>query len=515
MRRSIAIILALGAAFAAAGCGGRIVSSIRCDTVWVGNAAGDSLGLDDFLRLPAPSVAARRERAAIRVARAERADGVVPRVRNLCTAAGLAPDDADVWLRLSEETSRLGDVRRALAHLDRAEETVRTVPPEGRRALRLRLARARAWLLLDRGCWAEAHAWADSASRYAPGERESRMLLGLTRAAHGDANGALHIARDIERLQYFRFEWRWIRGRTALAEGHLEEAYHWMHDARPDGPWAARFHRDMALICERLGNRSAARRHYGYNLAALDLEPEACGDPVEVRIRREDGRTDRVPVWWALGRLPAAGSHLGAALAAVDSFRVERSPTESAAWGDIAQELLSECIRRDLDVLRCRRERGLLYAEMGFDELALGDLDPVVADLAARDLVDPELFALYGHLLNGDRRHREALSVLQQAVDTDPELARAWSSLGFSLIKTARESDGQAALERALALDPDLPEAWYNLGLSHYFAHRWTPAAEAFERALDLAPDNPDILPLLQQSRGRARRAARDTPETP
>ncbi len=516
MRVAVAASLILSVAvLLLVGCGGRQAVPVPYDTVWVSRAASDSLGLEAFRRLPSPTAAARRERARACLVRADRARGVAPRVRQLCTAAGLTPDDPVIWFRLAEDTFGLGDTRRALDYLDRAEAAILVRDAEDRRDLRRRLAQARAWLHRHRGRWAEAHAWADSAARYAPEERETKMLQGLTRANHGDLRGAFNIAREIERLHFFRFEWRWIRGMAELARGSVDNAYHWLRDARPDGPWSARFYRDLAQVCEQVGNLGEARRFHGYSLAALDLEPGLCGEPVEVAIPRAEGGADRVPIWWSLGRLSVAGSRLGAALAAVDSFRVERPPAGRGIWADTAQDLLSDCIRHGLDELRCRRERGLLYAEMGFAELALADLRRVVADLESRDEIEPEIFALYGHLLNGDRKYQQALSYLQKAVDVRPDLARAWSALGFNLLMTAQGAAGETALERALALDPDLPEAWYNLGLSHYYAHRWGDAAAALERALELAPDNPDILPLLQQSRGRARRAVRAEEETP
>ncbi len=504
----ITTLLALLGLVLGTGCGSVSVPPVPYEVVWISAVSADSLGLDDFRRLPAPTVAARRERAHAWLDRAARTESAVTRVRCLATAAGLTPDDPDIWLSLSAVTSRLGDTRLALDHLDAAESAIVIRDAADRRALRLRQAKARAWLNRDRAKWAEAHAWADSAAHYSPGEREAVMLLGLCRASHSDLRGAFNISREIERLHFFRFEWRWIRGMAELAQGSAENAYHWLHDARPDGDYAARFYRDLALVCERLGNMNEARRFHGYSFAALGLEAGVCNEPVNVIVNRDEGRVRRAPVWIGLGRLYTAGSLYGAALAAVDSFRTVIVPDRIDMWADRAQDLLSICIRQDLKEIPCRRERSFLYAEMGFPDLALGDARRVVAHLEAIDDLDPEIFTLYGHLLNGESDHSQALFYLNQVVEACPEMARAWSALGFSLLMTARESAGAEALDRAIALDADLPEAWYNRGLAHFFAHRWADAARDLERALELAPDNPEILPLLQQSKGRARRAA-------
>jgi tetratricopeptide (TPR) repeat protein len=504
-----AAVLALGA-----GCGGRSVRLVDHADVWVSEAAGDSLGLDDFRRLP-PSVAAdRRARAARWLDAASRAADTVRRIRCLSTAAGLAPDDPDVWLSLSAETSHLGNKLLALDQLDAAEAAVMLREAEDRRDFRQRLAMARAWICRDRAKWVDAHAWADSAARYSPDEREVLMLLGLTRASHGDLRGAFNVARDIERIHYFRFEWRWIRGMAELARGNVDNAYHWLHDARPDGDYAARFYRDLAMVCERIGNWIEARRFHGYSYTALGLEPGLCGEPRDAIVGRDDrGRPLCVPVWTSLGRFYAAGSLHGAAVNAVADHRAAEDPGPRHLWADRAEDLLSICIRQDLEETWCRRQRGRIFAELGLAELALDDMRRVVAALEDEGRIDADDFALYGHLLNVQGAHRDALPYLRRAVDADPVLAAGWSALGYALLMTAQGAAGERALDRALELDPELPEAWFNRGLLHFHAHRWTEAVRDFERALELVPDNRDeILPLLQQSRGRIRREEQDVP---
>jgi tetratricopeptide (TPR) repeat protein len=59
----------------------------------------------------------------------------------------------------------------------------------------------------------------------------------------------------------------------------------------------------------------------------------------------------------------------------------------------------------------------------------------------------------------------EAVTLLQQAVDADPQQTGAWTQLG--VIRFLRQDLGSAAdaLERALALDPAEPAARYHLAL--------------------------------------------------
>jgi len=505
--RRLCALIAFAALPLAAGCAGRAVPLVGPAEVWISAAPEDSLGLADFRRLPPTMAASRRERAARWLDAASRASGVAERVRCLSTAAGLAPDDPRIWMDLSEETSRLGDKRLALDQLDAAEAAVVRRAAEDRRDLRLRLAMARAWISRDRAKWVDARAWADSASRYSPTGREVVMLQGLTRAGHGDLSGALNVSRDIERKHYFQFEWRWVRGMAELARGNVRNAYHWMHVARPDGAYAARFYRDLGLVCERLGDSVGARRYHGRSFAALDLEPDVCGDPHQVSIPCADGDALRVPVWTSLGRFYAAGSLLGAARAAVDSLDAATGPAHRV-WTDRTQDLLSICIRQDLEETWCRRERGRILAELGLTDQAFEDMRRVVVGHEEAGRVDPDDFALFGHLLNARGDYRQALPYLRRAVDAGPDHAPGWSALGYALLMTAQGAAGEQALDRALELDPELPAAWYNRGLAHFHAHRWAEAARDLSRALDLAPDDrEEILPLLQQARGRVRRA--------
>ncbi|MBU0742453.1 tetratricopeptide repeat protein [bacterium] len=507
----LAGLIAAAALPLAAGCGGRAVPHARYTDVWVSESPDDSLGLAAFLKLPPTVAASRRVRAGHFLVRASRAPDTIRRLRCLSTAAGLAPDDPATWMDLSEETSRLGNKLLALDQLDAAEAAIMLLDAEDRRALRLRTAVARAWISRDRAKWVDAHAWADSAARYSPAEREIVMLLGLTRASHGDLRGAFNISRDIERKHFFHFEWRWMRGMAELARGNAGNAYHWLHDARPDGDYAARFYRDLAMVCERIGKIVEARRFHGYGFTALGLEPDVCPEPRDVTIGYEVGKALRVPVWTSLGRYYAAGSLYGATVAAVDSFYAAADAAGRHLWADQAEDLLSICIRQDLEEGYCRRQRGRIFAAMGLAELALEDMRRVVAALEGEGWIDPSDLALYGHLLNTQGAYQQALPYLRKAVDAQPDLAQGWSALGYALLMTAQGAAGERALDRALVLDPDLPEAWYNRGLAHFHAHRWGAAASDFERALDLAPGNRDeILPLLQQSRGRARRAERD-----
>jgi len=498
-------IAAALAAVLAAGCGHAPAPPLRYDDAWRCEAPADSLGYEAVRALSPAAREHRRASAASwrRLAAATRDDA--ERLRALVTAVALAPDVPDHGFALAEAAGRIGDAARALAALDAVEPALGELPAAARREARLRLALARGWLHRDRGRWTLAHAWADSAARISPAEREVRMLQGLCRAAHGDLRGAYNISRDIETKEYFRFEWRWIRGVAELARGDAANAYFWLRDTRPEAPWSARFHRDLALVCERVGDPVEARRFFTYSHDALALGPGTCPGPLDVLVDEGRDEPGRRPVWIAFGRLLAAGSPYGWALAASDSFAAASAPTTRVAWADRAVDAYGICIRLDDHQEQCRAGRGLLYARIGADELALEDLRRVLTARRERGEGGGELAATYGRLLNRTGRVEAAEEWLREALAAAPQRAEIWSDLGYALIMTGRASQGEEALDRALALDPGLAAAWFNRGLHRYQSRRWSEAADDFTRALELAPDHPDIPPLLQQARARAR----------
>ncbi|MBK7701437.1 MAG: tetratricopeptide repeat protein [bacterium] len=499
-------ITAALAAGLVAGCGLAPAPPLRYADAWRCEAPADSLGFDN-VRALSPAARERRRAQALpwrQLAATTRDDA--ERLRALVTAFALAPDVPDHGFALAEAAGRVGDTQRALAALDAVEASLGELPAAERRAARLRLALARGWLHRDRGRWTLAHAWADSAARISPAEREVRMLQGLCRAAHGDLRGAYNISRDIETKEYFRFEWRWIRGVAELARGDVANAYYWLRDTRPEGPWSARFHRDLAMVCARVGDPVEARRFYNYSYDALGLGPGTCPGPADVPADEGDAKPARLPVWIAFGRLLAAGSPYGWALAATDSFTAAISPADRIAWADRAVDALGVCIRLDDHQEQCRAQRGLLYAEIGATNSPWRTSTASWPRGGSGGRRGAELAAPYGRLLNRAGRVEAAEEWLREALSAAPERAEIWSDLGYTLMMTGRAAQGEEALDRALALDPGLAAAWYNRGLHRYQARRWSEAADDFARALELAPDNPDIPPLLQQARARARR---------
>ncbi len=100
----------------------------------------------------------------------------------------------------------------------------------------------------------------------------------------------------------------------------------------------------------------------------------------------------------------------------------------------------------------------------------------------------------------------EAIVLLNQALEIDPNYASAWAELGLGYFRRAFTADsedvrdkavdsGRRSLERALELNPDLPEALSRMGWVLGTQELDFVAADAFtQRALEVAPNNPIVL---------------------
>jgi tetratricopeptide (TPR) repeat protein len=98
----------------------------------------------------------------------------------------------------------------------------------------------------------------------------------------------------------------------------------------------------------------------------------------------------------------------------------------------------------------------------------------------------------------------EEMLVLQDAIRTNPEDARAPYYLGNLLYDRRRHQEAVALWERAVELDPEFPTAWRNLGFGYFnVTHDPARALDAFRRARARAPRDARILFEYDQLRKR------------
>lgn len=101
---------------------------------------------------------------------------------------------------------------------------------------------------------------------------------------------------------------------------------------------------------------------------------------------------------------------------------------------------------------------------------------------------DTESYWRLGHLLIGEERTEEAISVLKQGLAVDPEARELYNTLGGVLSSLRRYDEALAARQRYVALAPAEPNAYDSLGLVYQSAGNYTEAIAQYNRALELNP---------------------------
>jgi len=88
-------------------------------------------------------------------------------------------------------------------------------------------------------------------------------------------------------------------------------------------------------------------------------------------------------------------------------------------------------------------------------------------------------------------QHREAVALVEQAIEIDPGHAPAWFNLGFLLQELGEHADALRAFDRAIALDAKLDRAWYGKALSLIKLDRVEEAIEPLKKNTELQPLSP------------------------
>jgi dTDP-4-amino-4,6-dideoxygalactose transaminase/predicted O-linked N-acetylglucosamine transferase (SPINDLY family) len=245
---------------------------------------------------------------------------------------------------------------------------------------------------------------------------------------------------------------------------------------------------------------------------------------------------------WHVGNLPAAASHLAAAL--------QGNPSEAAYWLDYIDILLDGAqLAAARDTLALGRQHGLegdrvaalaqrltrlergapideelaqVAALIRSDQLDAagqaarmlvkdfpqhpygwkvlgviyhrrGQLDQALAAMQAADERDPgnaETLNNIGSVLKDAWRLTEAETWLRRSLALRPHNAAALTNLAATLFALTRLADAEASARAALAIDPARTLAWNTLGAILQNQGRMVEALEAYRRVLALEPDN-------------------------
>jgi len=120
------------------------------------------------------------------------------------------------------------------------------------------------------------------------------------------------------------------------------------------------------------------------------------------------------------------------------------------------------------------------------DSTYRGRLTVSVRELRHR--VPEKAFKLYqkGRVLLEKRKTGDAIPLLQQSVNADPEFTSAQNDLAVAYLQQSQPDLAVQHLEAVVECDPMFPDAYSNLAIAHIAAGQVTPAESAARDALKL-----------------------------
>jgi predicted TPR repeat methyltransferase len=101
---------------------------------------------------------------------------------------------------------------------------------------------------------------------------------------------------------------------------------------------------------------------------------------------------------------------------------------------------------------------------------------------------DPSALHFLGLLRSHQGKNREAIVLMLQALEGNPQYVDAWSNLSIAFYEEGDLERAEKCCRRALELAPDFVNAWANLGMALRARDAPEEALRAWDRALALAP---------------------------
>lgn len=125
------------------------------------------------------------------------------------------------------------------------------------------------------------------------------------------------------------------------------------------------------------------------------------------------------------------------------------------------------------------------YQERGL----LAEAEAAYWSVLAETPGDAEVMHLLASNLMLQRRHDEAVALLDRVIALQPECVEAYYNLAGTLNVLGKHPQAALNFERLLALRPDFAEAWSNLGNTLIATGNLDEAELSYRRALELRPD--------------------------
>jgi tetratricopeptide (TPR) repeat protein len=168
---------------------------------------------------------------------------------------------------------------------------------------------------------------------------------------------------------------------------------------------------------------------------------------------------------------------------------------ESETNSLLKQDLWHDVIARDKAIelkteLEANRQWSKAYLEM-MEKYENADWKGVIK--VANNVVDIERGkAYYSNLAYAHyelKNLREALTILEEAVEIIPDESSLWNDLGIVYGIIGDAENGIYALKKALSIQPHTEDAYFNLGMSYMNAFRYAEAILMFEKYVEIKPN--------------------------
>ncbi len=473
------------------------------------SAHDDSLGVKEFLVLTAAEQNSRRASAQVWLNRFAQASTSSARIQALANAAGLAPDDPQVWLHLAHRWRWLGDYLKTVECLGAATEAIRNYDPKIHswkiNEMQRRTALARAWMHYDRGEWRQGLDWARAARQMAPGNASMRQIYGLLAGHSAMRSEARQMAEDLGRLDDGDTDVNWILASYRISTKQFRQAFNHIMELNPNKEHQAECWREMGEIAEYLGEWSRASRWYEESAHALPFRDTSCVTMVRHARMKPGSKKTHQKVWLAFDKYYITGSHSAYTNLAFRRFQRANDSQTRDFWAGQVVNAAGTLLRKGVDKPWTYRARGLVFAYGEKTDRSVRDLRRASELLAGVGRQDLKVESTLGHLLLKKKNHLAALGHLQAALELDPKKAGVWQDLGLAYVMSDKSYEAEKAFSRALDLDPGLATSWYNRGLLHLHRKEYGLAEIDLKEAARLAPHNEDVVNLYQKAKVLAR----------
>lgn len=363
----------------------------------------------------------------------------------------------------------------------RAEEAVRALLDIDPRSVRARIALAE--LLTKRGDHRGAADLLSAAAGEAPRNLEIRRRLGLELYRSGDLEGALEMLEEVLEDEPGGFGTRYLKALIVATLGRDEEALALLETLHREQPENVDLTLLLARVLERQGGATRAMELLASSAERLDAAGEVRG-----------ARSMRLE----LASLHARGEDWASVVAAIEPLlatagggeRVDLLMLYAGALvqlgrGEEALPLLDPAGLKGVDADRLRAKQAEVLFELGRERQAV---DAMVA-LAETGTI--ERLSLAAEVLQRYERYEEAVPLLENALELQPESRQLLFWYGSSQERAGRKAVAGATFERLLELEPDFAPAL------NYLGYMWAEEGQNLDRALalvrqavELEPDN-------------------------